>query len=90
MAMAAEVTMSSQVDQNYEAFRKILPDLLATHAGKFAVMHDGGVVNFFDSLADAARFGIAQFGEGKFSVQEVTSKDVSLGFYSYALHKSAA
>lgn len=79
---------SSQVDANFAAFQALLPDLLKTHAGKFAVMRDGKVVEFFDSLADAARFGHAQFGDANFSVQEVTSKNVNLGFYSYAMHHS--
>lgn len=76
-----------QVDENYAAFRKLLPELLLTHAGKFAVMHDGAVVEFFDSLSDAARFGHLKYGGIDFSVQQVTSQAVNLGFYSYALHQ---
>lgn len=76
-----------QVDDNFAAFQKLLPELLFTHAGKFAVMHDGAVVEFFDSLGDAARFGHLKYGDVDFSVQQVTSRSVDLGFYSYALHQ---
>jgi hypothetical protein len=89
MAAAAVADMANQVDKNYQAFQKLLPELLQTHAGKFTVMHEGTPVEFFDSFADAVRFGNAKFGAGKFSVQEVTSKNVNLGFYSYALHNTA-
>lgn len=39
-----------KVDANFDAFQKLLPDLLLTRAGKFAVMHNGAVIEFFDSL----------------------------------------
>jgi hypothetical protein len=74
------------VDRNFSAFMGMLPDLLLTHPGKYALLHDGEVVDFFDSLSDAVRFGHAKFGDLNFSVQEVTRQDVSLGFYSHALH----
>lgn len=86
-AMAHKDT--SQVDKNFEAFQTLLPGLLKTHPGKFAVLHNGQVVEFFDSLPDAVRFGHSQFGDANFSVQEVTSKNVNLGFYSYAMHQPA-
>lgn len=76
-----------QVDENFAAFQKLLPELLRTHAGKFAVMHNGVVIEFFDSLGDAARFGHLKYGDIDFSVQQVTSQDVGLGFHSYALHQ---
>jgi hypothetical protein len=86
----AAIEMPSQVELNFEAFQKLLPELLVTHAGKFAVMRDESVVEYFDSLADAVRYGTAKFGEDEFSVQEVVSKNVNLGFYSYALHHTSA
>lgn len=80
----------SQVDLNFQVFRKLLPEMLQTHAGKFAVMHDGNIIDYFDTFADAARFGADKYGAGKFSVQEVTSREISLGCHSYALHNPAA
>jgi hypothetical protein len=90
MAPTAAIPMPSQADVNYEAFKKLLPELVKTHAGKFAVMHDGKVVEYFDTLADAAKCGVGTYGQGKFSVQEVTSKEINLGFYSYALYQPTA
>jgi len=83
-----DISSVNEVDRNFEAFQKILPDLLAGHAGKFAVMHRGEVVDFFDSIADAAKFGLAKYERlSEFSIQEVTSSAESLGYYSYAVHK---
>lgn len=77
---------TTQADRNYEAFRKVLPDLLKSYPGKFALMHDGEVVDFFSSLGDAVKFGKERFGDNNFSVQEVTSQTASLGFHSYGLY----
>jgi len=79
----------AEVDKNFAAFQKLLPSLLTTHPGKYAVMHDGKVIEVCDTLSDAVRFGHAKFGDYKFSVQEITSKNVNLGFHSYALYQPA-
>ena len=78
-------TQQKQVDENFHVFTKMLPDLLQSNPGKYVVMHDGKVVEFFDTLHDAVRFGHAQFGDLNFSVQEITSANISLGCHSYAL-----
>jgi hypothetical protein len=75
----------SQVDKNFKAFNILLPELIKSHPGKFVVMHNEKAVEFFDSLSDAARFGHAKFGDHNFSVQEVTSQNINLGFHSYAI-----
>ena len=75
-----------QVDRNYESFQKRLPDLLQTHAGKFALMRDGEVVDIFDSMADAARAGRRLYPDGLFSVQKITDQKVDLGYFSHAVH----
>lgn len=74
-----------QVDRNFEAFQARLPELLATHHGKTALMKDGEIVDFFDSYADAVRFGLERFKSiDAFSVQQITDKTLSVGIYSYA------
>jgi hypothetical protein len=83
------MAQSDQVDRNFEAFEKLLPELLQSHPGKYVVLHDARVVDFFDTLGDAVKFGHARFGDANFSVQEITRRGVNLGFYSYALHQHA-
>jgi hypothetical protein len=83
------MAQSDQVDRNFEAFEKLLPELLQSHPGKYVVLHDTQVIDFFDTLSDAVKFGHAQFGDANFSVQEITRQNVHLGFYSYALYQHA-
>jgi len=78
--------MPSQVDSNYEAFKKQLPELLKDKHGKFALMRDGKIVDFFDTARDAFVAGQSMFEKvGEFSVQEVVGTPVDLGFFSHAL-----
>ena len=72
-----------QVDRNYDAFIAQLPGLLARHGGEYALLHDGGIINFYESAPTALIAGIERFGSGQFSVQEVTAECDNLGFYSY-------
>ncbi len=88
--MLAEKTPQTEVDTNYEEFKKILPDLLRKSPGKYVVMHNGSVTESFDTFGDAVRYGIDKFGTNLFSVQEVTSQSVSLGYHSYALYQLPA
>ena len=76
-----------QVDENFHVFVKLLPELLKSHPGRYAVMHAGKVVEFFDTVSDAVRFAHAKFGNMNFSIQEITAQNINLGFHSYALHQ---
>lgn len=78
--------MASQVDLNFASFVKMLPELLQTQPGKFALMHDGAIVEFYEGLADAVRAGAAKFGDSNFSVQEVVSQNINLGYHLHAVH----
>ena len=74
----------SEVARNYEAFVRKLPELLSTHRGKFALIHDAKIADFYDSAGDAYKAGVKHYGEGAFSVQEVTDLRADLGFFSHA------
>jgi hypothetical protein len=76
-----------EVDKNFQEFQKLLPELLKTHPGKYAVMHDGRPIEFFDTFSDAVRFGHAKFKDLNFSVQEITTETINLGAHTYALYQ---
>ena len=79
-------TRQDQIDRNYATFQKNLPRYLETQRGKFALMRDEEVVDFFDTARDAFVAGNRLFGEeGEFSVQQVTAAPVDLGFFSHAV-----
>lgn len=81
--MGVPGTVATEVDKNYEAFQALLPEIIAQHAGQFALLHRGRVVAYFESSLSATLSGLQKFGEGKYSVQEVTAEPEHLGFYSY-------
>ncbi len=73
------------VDANYEAFNKRLPELLKTNPGQFALLRDEEIIEFFSSAREAAQHGERTFGDGLFSVQEVTGEAVDLGWFSHVV-----
>jgi hypothetical protein len=81
----ADPERKDEVRSNYEAFLQKLPELIVTHRGKFALMHQRSIVEFFDSAGDAYRAGQKLFQDQQFSIQEVTDIPVDLGFFSHAL-----
>tara|TARA_R110000822_G_scaffold15606_8_gene53709 strand:- start:1106 stop:1366 length:261 start_codon:yes stop_codon:yes gene_type:complete len=74
----------TEIDLNYYAFRSQLPSLLRNHAGQYALMHKQKVISFFDNAIDAITEGLSKYGDGGYSIQEVTRDVENLGFYSYA------
>lgn len=79
-------TRQDQIDRNYRAFQQQFPSLLATQRGKFALMRDGEIIEFFDTARDAYITGQRLFASDQlFSVQEVVETPVDLGFFSHAL-----
>lgn len=86
VAMGDKTAIQEEVDQNYEAFKKILPELAKAHMGKYALMRRKEFVQVFDSPRDAIVFAEAQYPDGLFSVQQVTSQVADLGYFSHAVH----
>lgn len=75
-----------QIERNYKAFHAQLPTLLNTQRGKFALMRDGEIVEFFDTPRDAYVAGRKIFSnDNLFSVQEVINTPADLGFFSHAV-----
>jgi hypothetical protein len=78
--------LQDEVERNYAAFVQELPTLLQTHRGKFALMRQGKIVEFFDTARDAHVAGRELYkADGLYSVQEVTDVPVDLGFFSHAV-----
>ena len=71
-----------EVDANYEAFKRQLPQLLDRHAGAFALTKNREIVNFFDTRGDAIKIGNMLYDDRIFSVHEVSNEIVDLGIFS--------
>ena len=84
--MPNDEALQRVVDENFEAFQRLLPSLLEAHRGKYALMREGEAIEFFDSARDAMIYGQKEYTDSMFSVQQVTSKVVDLGYFSHAVH----
>ena len=67
-----------EVAANYEAFKERFDELYREHPGKYALMRDREVVEFFQGFGDAVKAGRLLYGNGVFSVQHVTRKKFRL------------
>lgn len=74
-----------EVNDNYEYFKKMLPEWEIKHPSKFALIHNQELGNFFESENDAIMVGIDKHGFGGFSVQPVSNHYIDLGHQSHAL-----
>lgn len=72
-----------EVDENYDAFNRLLSTILDKHRDQFALMRDRRVVGFYDTGSAAYRAGVELFKDGIFSIQEVTDEPIDLGFWSH-------
>ena len=79
--------IQTEVDRNYEAFQKLLPELIAEHNGRFALMRGEKVEQIFDSVHDAVVFAKDKYDDDLFSVQEITERIVDMGFFSHAIRR---
>ncbi len=81
MAMASR-ELQNEVDSNFEAFQEKLPELMIPESDRWALMRGRECIAFYDTLRDALAAGNAQFEDGLFSVQEVTTGEIDLGWFS--------
>lgn len=84
--MTTEASIQDAVDRNFEAFEKLLPELLAIHAGEIALMRDGKLVALFENAGAAMAEGDRQYPDQLFSIQLVTDRVIDLGFFSHVKH----
>ncbi len=81
--------MADQVFINHQAYEDRHTDRLeAEHLGQTALMRDGSIIGLFDNLFEAAKHGIAEYGEGDFSGGVIGAKPIHLGFGALAARSS--
>ena len=80
----------NELRKNFDYFQKFVGEWMPNHAGKFALLRDGGLVDFFDAPGAAVGLAVEKFDDGKFSIQRVIDRPVDLGFLSYASGDRAA
>lgn len=73
----------TEIESNFEYFKNIVTDYVESHEGEFVLLHNQKVISFYENAYLAAIEGYKRFSDGSFSVQEVTTKPLDLGFYSH-------
>jgi hypothetical protein len=68
-------------EQDVCAYLDVLPTLLSTSEGKFALVGGATLTSVFDNRTEAMRVGYARFGDRGFLVQEVTRHDLEMGMH---------
>ena len=79
-------SFQKEIDANFEALQKVLPDLLPYEADRWVLMRHGECVDFYNTLRDAETAGRAMYKDRMFSVQQVSDTIVDLGWFSHAVH----
>jgi hypothetical protein len=77
---------AAEVDRNYDAFMRVLGTILSDHRDQLALMRGGEIVGYFATVGDANRAAAQRFGDGIYSIQEVTDEPIDLGFWSHVAH----
>ena len=80
--MSAE--LDGEIDRNFFAFLPQIPDLLPQHRDEYAILRDRKIVGIHHRLKEALEVAQTHFGDGLFSIQQVTDKPIDLGFFSHA------
>lgn len=80
----------SAIRKNFDYFQGVVMNWMPNHAGQFALLRDGGLVDFFDAPSEAIKLAVEKFEDGQFSIQRVIDRPVDLGFLSYASGDRAA
>ncbi len=76
--------VQKEVDENYDFFEKILPDLIKEHKGEFVLIRNKKIIGFFNSTIDALLEGKKRYPDEIYSIQEITKTEHSLGILDYA------
>ena len=73
--------------RNYRAFHgRILATLLPDHSGEWAVLRNEQLMGLYATLDEALQVGSAEYGDGRFSIQEVKEEQpIDLGWFSHVL-----
>ena len=72
----------AEVRKNFTAFKKLLPSIDPRHSGKFAVLRKEEIIDYFDSMPDAAKYADALYEDGLYSIQEINAQVIDLGIFS--------
>lgn len=68
----------ADLDTEIRAFERMLPILEARHMNKWVLIHDGELIDTFDSFDLAADDAVKRFGRGPFLIRQVGAEPDAL------------
>ncbi|MCG7520505.1 hypothetical protein [Ruegeria sp. Ofav3-42] len=66
--------MTKLLEIEIQTYNEKLPELLA-HAGKFVLIKETEVIDYFDAYADALKVGYEKFDDGVFLVKRIAPSE---------------
>lgn len=82
-AVAIDPVQYDEIERNFVAFERLLPELMKSSRGEFALIRHQAITGIHTKLRDALRTGHDAFPDGIFSVQKITDEPVDLGYFSH-------
>ena len=83
--MIPDDAIRAEIAHNFDYFQRTLAEHLARHAGQFALIRSQRVIEYFCDPFDAELRGARIFGDGLYSIQQVTAEPIELGMYANAI-----
>jgi len=76
-----------EVDDNFHYFETLLAEgkIPPEKYGMYALIRNKEIMGYYATWLDAEQAGILAYTDRIFSIQEVNTHSVNLGFYSYAI-----
>ena len=68
----------ANVKQDIAAFEAMELDLVATHPGDWALVHDQKLVGTYPTFDEAAREAVSRFGRGPYLIRQIGAPPVTL------------
>lgn len=79
--------MTGILDRELQTFNAQKSRLIGKAKGKFALVKEDKVIDFFDTKPDAIRRGYEQFGNVPFLVKQIIEVDIPQNFTSNLIKK---
>jgi len=77
--------MVAKLSRELKIYEANFEKLLATHEGKYVLLHGDDVLGFFDNQMDAINWGYHELGNVPFLVKNISRLDIPLSFVSNLL-----
>ena len=72
---------NADIEKNFDAFQKILPEFIKAYPNKYVLLRHQEVIATYSTALDAVVTGQTFYKDGLFSVQKISPRPENLGFF---------